>query len=254
MATIEFTLRPDIPANVSGEVPKPRPAGSAIGDWYQKLNLHAQDSEVVPKLKHFDRLTAKSCGPFVDAMCTGYFIPALCDIEVEVGPVHGVDDGSFRLGSRYYHIDPCGMHERWQLPDHPLLSAWDCKVVGKFSNPWIIKTPPGYACLFLSPLINDPEQNFYTFGGLVSTDTYPLPVDLPFVVNCKKLKGQFFTIKKGEPLVVVIPLRMDNWVSKIYTEKAGVDAMVEAGKARLCSLVQGAYKKYWRKVSTYRVW
>lgn len=254
MANIEFILRPDIPASVSEEIPKPRPASTAIGDWYHELHMHARDSEVAPTLKRSDRLTAKSCGPFVDAMCSGYLIPAFCDIEVEVGPVHGVEDGSFRLGSRYYHIDPCGMHEHWQLPDHPLLSEWDCKVVGKLANPWIIKTPAGCSCLFLSPLINQPEQKFYTFAGLVSTDTYPLHVDLPFVVNCRKLRGKFFTIKKGEPLAVVIPLWTDNWVSKVSTNKSGTDAKVEAGKAKLCGLIQGAYKKYWRKVSTYRVW
>jgi hypothetical protein len=252
MANIEFILRPDIPTSVAEEVPKPRPASSAIGAWYHNLQMHARGVEVEPSLKHSDRLTAKSCGPFVDAMCTGYIIPAFCDIEVEVGPVHGVDDGSFRLGARYYHLDPCGMHEKWQLPDHPLLGEWECNSVGKFTNPWIIRTPPGFACLFLSPLINQPEQNFYTFGGLVSTDTYPLPVDLPFAVNCRKLKGQFFIVKKGEPLVVVIPIWTDNWTSKISLHGSDTAAKVELGKAKLCSLIQGAYKKFWRKGSTYR--
>lgn len=253
MSDIQFILRPDIPANVADEIPKPQPASTAIGSWYHRLQKHARDSEVPQTLKHSDRLTAKSCGPFVDAMCTGYVIPAFCDIEVEVGPVHGVEDGSFRLSSRYYHIDPFGMHEAWQLSDYPLLSDWDCKLAGKFTNPWIIKTPPGSACLFISPLINQPEQKFYTFGGLVSTDTYPLHVDLPFVVNCKQWKGQYFTIKKGDPLVIVIPLWTDNWTRRISLRHSGTADSVELGKAKLCSLIQGAYKKYWRKVSNYRL-
>ena len=253
MADIQFILHPDIPDNAAIEVPEPQSAGAHIGEWYQELQMYASTGDVPVALNHCYRLTAKSCPPFIDAMCTGYVIRAFCDIEVEVGPTSGVEHGSFRLGSRYSHLEACAMHERWQLPKHPLFESWGCTSVGKLTNPWIIRTAAGSSCLFVSPLINQPDQRLYIFGGVVATDCYPMNVNLPFVVNCNKLKGSTFTLCKGEPIAVVIPFWREQWRKLVITRGDRGKSGVEHGKTVLSIFLRNAYRKYWRKVSNYKM-
>ena len=46
---------------------------------------------------------------------------------------------------------------------------------------WTIITPPGWSCLFVSPL-NRPNGLFEVIAGIVDTDTYPVPVNFPGMV------------------------------------------------------------------------
>jgi hypothetical protein len=84
------------------------------------------------------------------------------------------------------------------------------KVYIKFALPWVVKTPPGYSCLFYQPefLFN---ENFRLFPGIVDCDTYGQQVNFPAYT----LKQGSFKIDAGTPLIVVLPYKRDEWASKI---------------------------------------
>lgn len=66
------------------------------------------------------------------------------------------------------------------------------KNAGKFTNKWLIKTPPGYSCLFIKPM-NRLEPRFDIIPGVVDTDTYVNVINFPFILN---KKDEQFLIKK----------------------------------------------------------
>ena len=92
------------------------------------------------------------------------------------------------------------------------------KNAGKFINKWLIKTPPGYSCLFVKPM-NRIESRFEIIPGVVDTDTFINIINFPFILH---KRNEQFLIKKGEPMVQVIPFKRESWKmwSGFYFEKA----------------------------------
>ena len=73
----------------------------------------------------------------------------------------------------------------------------------KFHNPWTIRTPPGWSCLFTAPL-NHTNDVVQILAGVVDTDRYQAPVNFPFVT----IAGDgTHVLEKGTPLVQVIPFQ-----------------------------------------------
>ena len=84
----------------------------------------------------------------------------------------------------------------------------------KIMNPWLIKTPPGYSCLFLPPM-NNSDDRFSIIPGIVDTDTFELEINFPIIVNGDKHPALKTIIKKGTPYVQVIPFKRESWKIKI---------------------------------------
>lgn len=248
---INFILRDDLQKEVLSLIPYPIPASEAIGKWYTSLP-HISKAPEALMISRAWRETIKACAPFLDAMSTGYLIRSMCDIEVEVGPQFGIDEGKFRLTARFDKFEPISYHEHWQFDGFPLGDILQCKLAGKFQNPWIVKTSPGTSCLFVHPQINNPEIRFYTLSGSVATDVYPMPVELPFLVNCRKYKGKNFIIRSGEPICLVIPFRRDDWAMTVRTLDKENALEERLGRIKLTAKLYSAFSKYWRKKSTYK--
>ena len=109
-------------------------------------------------------------------------------------------------------------------------------------NKWLIKTPPGYSCLFIKPM-NRLEPRFDVIPGIVDTDTYINLINFPFLVKEKKQ----FLVKKGEPMVQVIPFKRESWKmwSGFYFEKLHSKTL-----SLLNSVFIDRYKTmFWRKKS-----
>ena len=49
---------------------------------------------------------------------------------------------------------------------------------------------------------------FTIFPGIVDTDTYYAPVNIPFTMNDQKFEG---LIPKGTPIVQVLPFKRESW-------------------------------------------
>ena len=94
----------------------------------------------------------------------------------------------------------------------------------KIQNPWTIKTPPGYSCLFVPPL-NNSDDRFSIIPGIVDTDTFNVEVNFPIVMNGDKYPKQELFIKKGTPYVQIIPFKRDNWKMKITPHKQNQSLM-----------------------------
>jgi hypothetical protein len=84
-------------------------------------------------------------------------------------------------------------------------NPWGDRPPCKFHNFWTIVTPPGWSCLFVSPL-NRPNGIFEVISGIVDTDSYTAPVHFPFFATGP---DGLHVIEKGSPMVQVIPFRRD---------------------------------------------
>ena len=181
--------------------PHPKPASKFIPDEYKKLPRFANGNMHVP--------TLKTCIPFLDSLTAGYIIPF--DQDYLVDPI----ENDFTVTPANRQVDDFGVHNQVQLPKNWHKAAGEN--AGKFINKWLIKTPPGYSCLFIKPM-NRVETRFDIIAGIVDTDDYINTINFPFILN---KRDEQFLIKKGEPMVQVIPFKRDSWKSwsGFYLEK-----------------------------------
>ena len=181
--------------------PHPKPASRFIPDEYKKLERHFGGN--------LHQKTIKTCIPFLDAMTAGYIIPF--DQDYIVDPV----ENDFSITPANQQAEDFGFHTDTQLP--PAWKKISGKNAGKFHNKWLIKTPPGYSCLFTKPM-NRLEPRFEIITGIVDTDTYINLINFPFILH---KKDEQFIIKKGEPMIQVFPFKREAWKgwSGFYIEK-----------------------------------
>lgn len=185
-AAIEFLCRPED----KGVVAEPVPAKSALPAWYRRLP--GRDASEVSATNN--GLTAKRCLPFLDAMTTGWIVPLAATVRLEV-----TNDGRNVVAGWEFDEEMVSNHAAFQLAGNP----FEPRPSLKFHNPWTIRTPPGWSCLFVPPL-NRPDDVVRVFSGVVDTDTYRSPVNFPFVVTAP---DGVHTLEQGTSLVQVIPFR-----------------------------------------------
>lgn len=176
-----------------GVIAPPVPAKAYLPDWFRRLP--AVDESVTGT--NNTGLTIKRCMPFLDAMTTGWIIVLPATVRLEISEEGARVDAGWEFdrtlvsnhgahqvkGNAYGHRPPC-----------------------KFHNFWTIATPPGWSCLFVSPL-NRPNGVFEVVSGVVDTDTYRSPIHFPFFATGE---DGLHVIEKGSPLVQVIPFRRDS--------------------------------------------
>jgi hypothetical protein len=109
-------------------------------------------------------------------------------------------------------------HNSHQVHGNPKLPRPPCK----FHNYWTIITPKGWSCLFVAPLNREPGK-FEIAAGVVDTDTYRSLIHFPFFATAEE---GVHVIKKGTPLVQVIPFRRDatNLAAEIRSETSSEQA------------------------------
>ena len=184
--------------------PHPQPASRFIPEEYKKLSRFYNND--------MHRPTIKTCIPFLDSLTMGYIIPF--DQDYLVDPV----ESDFTVTAANREQEEFGYHNQSQLPQEWKKTTGEN--AGKFHNKWLIKTPPGYSCLFIKPM-NRLEQRFEIIAGVVDTDTYINVINFPFILH---KRDEQFLIKKGEPMVQVIPFKREPWKkwSGFYKEKLHV--------------------------------
>jgi len=75
-----------------------------------------------------------------------------------------------------------------------------------------------YSCLFIPPL-NNRDDRFEIFSGIVETDRHPVEINFPFCINGDKYPVLNTIIKKGTPYVQIIPFKREDWKMKISENK-----------------------------------
>jgi hypothetical protein len=215
MTNIIFTPVFAVPDDYS-----PQPAAKHVPDWYKSLESYVGGMKVPPvENAGGTSATIKRCMPVFDAITSGYIIPTYVDVFVTQRPAppnpNNVDTQNTVPYYQWPSKDPIQFHPVQQAPNHPARKGLPDEVgYPKWSNPWGIKTPPGYSCLFVQPFHRD--SIFTILPGIVDTDSYSSPVNFPFTLNDWKFEG---LIPAGTPMVQVIPFKRDVWKMSIGSEK-----------------------------------
>ena len=171
--------------------PHPQPAVRCMPDQYKKTSRFLGNNLHSP--------TVKTCMPFLDALTAGYIM--YFDQDYLVDPV----ENDFSVTPANKNNEDFSYHDKAQLPKQWQEIAGSN--AGKFHNKWLIKTPPGYSCLFIKPM-NRIEERFEIISGIVDTDTYINLINFPFLL---RKKDEQFIIKKGDPMIQVIPFKRESW-------------------------------------------
>jgi len=225
MLKIEFSAHENY---VSLKEDFPTPIKTNIPDWFKKLPHGKKDNNF-----KFTR-SVKGCIPFLETLTTGYLLKLPVDYKLEHG-IHKDENGN--PITKFYNsleesgwgplIDKEGLnfnpnggfHGTNQLEGSPLIKKNGNLPFVKISNPWTIKTPKGYSCLFVNPLNNTQQDYFSIIPGIVHTDKFDQEVNFPIVVNHEKYGNLDLLISKGTPYVQVIPFKRDDWKMVIKSEE-----------------------------------
>ena len=184
------------------EIYAPTPAAFEIPQWYKdtpsyKDNLKKPDStNNIPS-------TVKRCMPVFDSMSSGYIIKSYVDVYV-----------SQKYGYPFFEwpsLSPISFHPIEQAEKHPKQNGIPYP---KWVNSWAVKTPPGYSCLFTTPMHR--ENLFEILPGIVDTDRSIPAVSFPFVLKDNSWEG---LIPAGTPIAQVIPFKRDSWIMSMGNEK-----------------------------------
>ena len=190
----------------------PEPIKLNIPKWFKKLS------------NSIEKTTIKKCMPFLETLTTGYLLKIPKDLYIEHNKIN---DAGIRVSNikQKFNTDeeiklnngqtPHGVD---QIKGSPLLNKNLNFDVHKIMNPWVIKTPPGYSCLFVSPL-NNSDDRFSIVSGIVDTDTYKGQINFPIIFNGDKYPVLNTTLTKGTPYAQIIPFKRDNWSMEIKENK-----------------------------------
>lgn len=193
---------------------KPVPAKKNMPKWWS-------DMSISKKLFPSDRLedfTIKKCTPVLDTMLSGYYLSLTEDLYYDSDESNNHYQFSINLNVDK-STSPVQMHPFEQIKGIDIPEGYS-KYAFKWSNPYVIKTPPGYSCMFMHP--SHRELPFKTMSGIVDTDEHELAIQFPFIMK-SNYSG---TIPKGTPIVQLVPFLREEWKMEIY-EHATYDQMLK---------------------------
>jgi hypothetical protein len=228
----------------------PIPIKLNIPSWFKKLKHGSLNNK---------KFTIKGCMPFLDTLTSGYLLKIPQDYQIEHNVLNEDTkkmDSFYRTGDMFHDLikakginlssERASIHDLIQVEGSPFSEMNKNLPIYKFLNPWIIKTPPGYSCLFLPPL-NNSDDRFSIIPGIVDTDTFQQEINFPMLINGDKYNSLKTIIKKGTPYVQVIPFKRESWKMKII----GVDTNKFNSKKIFYGLkILNNYKeRFWSKKS-----
>jgi hypothetical protein len=212
----------------------PKPASSFLPDWYKKTESFRDNKKDI-FMDGSPNATMKKCLPVFDVLTAGYIITTPTDLWIknnEQGqPVYITSNKDL----------PIEMHSIIQSPYHPFMNN---APYPKWLNPWGIKTPKGYSCLFLPP-VHGGNEYFQILEGFVDTDTYNAPINFPFILKDIKFEG---LIPAGTPMVQVIPVKRDQWKIKKGSAK-DIDNSIKIQKSLNARFYDRYRNFFWNRKS-----
>jgi hypothetical protein len=200
--------------------------------------------------------------PFLDSLTSGYLLKIPQDFHLKHNvdnknekeetfkdsfQTFGLNDQQQFLHAKLINLNSgIDTHSLNQVKGSPFIEKNKNLPFYKILNPWKIKTPKGYSCLFVPPL-NNTDDRFSIIPGIVDTDTFPNEINFPIIINGDKYPILETTFKKGLPYVQIIPFKRDSWkmVTKLRKQKEIQNSRLFYGLKLL-----NIYKdKYWNKKS-----
>jgi hypothetical protein len=244
---IEFSSHEDY---VTLEQDFPIPSKLNIPEWFKKLEHTVEDK------------TVKGCMPFLDSLTAGYLLKIPQDIVIH----HNIDSKNDKNETIKDAVQISSLHRsgaivsakslnlNTNIDSHPIKQLEGSPHVEKnknlpfhkISNPWKIKTPKGYSCLFVPPL-NNSDDRFSIIPSIVDTDTFPNEINFPIVINGDKYPVLKTILKKGTIYVQVIPFKRDSWKMNI---KKRAQKEIQNSRIFYELTILNTYKnKFWNKKS-----
>jgi hypothetical protein len=213
----------------------PVPASKDLPEWYQNAQSYWNDSKRPQKDKAFT--TVKKCMPVFDSLTSGYLIRTNQDIYVdqtENGPYfHWREDVSPLPGK----LPLITQHSAFQAQEHPL-NKYNNQL--KIDNPWLIKTPKGYSCLFIPPVHR--HKTIVILPGVVDTDSYYERIHFPFNFIEKGFEGM---IPAGTPIAQVIPFKRESY--KMEVTKPDINKQLATGMKTASRLFDAYRNLFWSR-------
>jgi hypothetical protein len=211
----------------------PVPIKFNLPDWFKKLE------------HKIGFMTVKGCVPFLETLTTGYLLKIPKEFKLKHNvfnsnnereteafyPSHKLE-GTESVFSFFNLNHQIQVHNTSQIKGSPHEHKNKELPVQKILNPWTIKTPPGYSCMFLPPL-NNTDDRFSIIPGIVNTDTFQNNINFPYIVNGDKYPYLDEVIKEGTPYVQVIPFKRNDWkmsignITKKEMEKRNVSSVLK---------------------------
>lgn len=258
MQTIIFT-------DTLGVIPKdfyPVPSSKIIPEWYKDMDSYIGGIKK-PGINAKTRATIKKCMPVFDAMVSGYTIVTHTDMYISQQEIKYFDKKIFNETGENVLIskeesdklpktapsyetpllNSLDFHPIEQAPNHPNKNGHNVSYP-KWINPWSVKTPSGYSCLFLPPMHK--ENVFNILPGVVDTDKYVAPVNFPFTLNNPLYEG---LVPAGTPIAQVVPFKREEWHMSIGDQENSKD--IQRARFLTINKFYDSYKKQFRQEKNY---
>ena len=196
------------------------PIKKSVPDWYKNIPMllgseGVDDYFAMEKEGSKTRRTIRHCVPVLDYLTNGYLIRTTAQIKVK--PTDEPDTDV--KGLRYYTAQ-VGSFDTHNHAQCPVPIKGERKTYIKINNPWLIRTPPGYSCLFYQPFYNM-EPRYTLLPAIVDTDRHDTPINFPGFLN----GPDEIDIMPGEPLMAVFPFKRDDWKMETIVRERGPSFM-----------------------------
>lgn len=212
----------------------PSPAKNHVPEWYKNTRNIKRDSAETSLTKNL-----KDCTPFSDSLISGYIWSTPGDIYVERVPNSAAPKISFAPDLEIMDVRDSKSAGFMKVPE----GCYDTHFVWKHTMH--ISTPKGYSVLITHPL-NRHDLPFVSLSGIVDCDSNPMrPGNYPFFIK-KSFDG---LIPKGTPVLQIIPIKREDWVSEKDQGMISADKW-EKNSYEVMSTTVGWYKKnHWSRKS-----
>jgi hypothetical protein len=221
---------------------RPKPAKEFLPEWfksmppYEKTLDNPDGSKLILSEDGYSNASGKKCIPMFDAMTSGYIVPLWADVQVS--QENNFPKIKWRVKENVFELH--GPSSR----NIPPPFGYD-SVVFKYLSQFKIKTPPGYSVLVI-PVSGHYRLPFTAIPAIIDTEKSSGDAAFPLWIQ----SGFNGIIKKGTPLVQIIPFKKENWKSK-FSWITLEQYYIELDKSFNSNILNNYLKNIWNK-KTYK--
>jgi hypothetical protein len=217
-------------------IERPKPASDFLPDWYKEALPYINGKKFpYDEKKMITNSGVKRCMPVFDALTAGYIMTTPYDMLIKKeGDTQTIE---FPAGNL---VITAPIEQFQGHPDYKHESFGT-----RLNHPWAIKTPKGWSILVMQPAHR--ETPFSILPGIVDTDNYNYPFNTFFKIRDPNFSG---IIPAGTPYCQIIPIKRDNWKSKLGTYKDKAKAKKDFDNLTIRYFDK--YKKLWWKRKSYK--
>jgi hypothetical protein len=218
--------------------PEPEPLSKNIPEWY-KLQKSYMNNDKTPQDGN-QKLTVKKCQAIFDVISMGYTLKSPYDIYIDTSDGEKLKyDLAGKVGPRR---PLTGTHGKEQFDEMPIDPDFYVRDLLRLNMIWLIKTQPGYSCLFINPMLSD-SSPLMAVPGVIDTDEFYPSGLFSFFVK-KNYKG---IIKKGTPLLQVIPFKREDYSHEIIKDM-DINNKLDEQSFQIRTVFNSGYKSiFWKK-------